>query len=47
MSNAGQTCVGVERVYVAQSAYHAFLDKLGQRVARCGPVTTRRPRTGR
>ncbi len=37
MSNAGQTCVGVERVYVAQSAYHAFLDKLGQRVARLRP----------
>ena len=37
MSNAGQTCVGVERVYVVESAYHAFLDKLGQRVAQLRP----------
>ncbi len=37
MSNAGQTCVGVERVYVEEPAYHAFLDKLGERVARLRP----------
>jgi acyl-CoA reductase-like NAD-dependent aldehyde dehydrogenase len=33
MSNAGQTCVGVERVYVVDSVYQRFLDKLSQRVA--------------
>src|SRR5690242_100713 len=37
MSNAGQTCVGVERVYVVDSVYHPFLDKLGERVARLRP----------
>ena len=29
MSNAGQTCVGVERVYVVEDVYHPFLEKLG------------------
>jgi acyl-CoA reductase-like NAD-dependent aldehyde dehydrogenase len=33
MSNAGQTCVGIERVYVVESVYPAFLEKLTQRVA--------------
>jgi len=28
MSNAGQTCIGVERIYVVDSAYDAFLGKL-------------------
>ena len=28
MSNAGQTCVGIERVYVASSVYHTFLERL-------------------
>jgi acyl-CoA reductase-like NAD-dependent aldehyde dehydrogenase len=28
LSNAGQTCVGVERVYVADPVYHSFLEKL-------------------
>jgi acyl-CoA reductase-like NAD-dependent aldehyde dehydrogenase len=37
MSNAGQTCVGVERVYVAESVYHSFLDKLAERVAKLRP----------
>ena len=37
MSNAGQTCAGVERVYVVDSVYHAFLDKLSQRVALLQP----------
>src|ERR1700722_19783853 len=37
MSNAGQTCVGVERVYVVESVYHAFLEKLGDRVAQLRP----------
>jgi acyl-CoA reductase-like NAD-dependent aldehyde dehydrogenase len=33
MSNAGQTCVGIERVYVVSGVYHAFLDKLRERVS--------------
>jgi acyl-CoA reductase-like NAD-dependent aldehyde dehydrogenase len=37
MSNAGQTCVGIERVYVVESAYPAFLEKLTQRVAALRP----------
>ena len=37
MSNAGQTCVGVERVYVVESVYHAFLDKLSDRVSQLRP----------
>jgi acyl-CoA reductase-like NAD-dependent aldehyde dehydrogenase len=37
MSNAGQTCVGVERVYVAEAVYHVFLDKLNDRVAKLRP----------
>src|SRR5262249_23671191 len=28
MTNAGQTCVGIERVYVADAVYDAFLDKV-------------------
>jgi succinate-semialdehyde dehydrogenase / glutarate-semialdehyde dehydrogenase len=31
MTNAGQTCVGIERVYVAGEVYDAFLAKLVQR----------------
>jgi acyl-CoA reductase-like NAD-dependent aldehyde dehydrogenase len=37
MSNAGQTCVGVERVYVAEAVYHSFLSKLEERVSRLRP----------
>jgi acyl-CoA reductase-like NAD-dependent aldehyde dehydrogenase len=37
MSNAGQTCTGVERVYVVESVYSAFLGKLSQRVAALRP----------
>jgi acyl-CoA reductase-like NAD-dependent aldehyde dehydrogenase len=37
LSNAGQTCVGVERVYVAQGVYHTFLEKLTDRVTRVRP----------
>jgi acyl-CoA reductase-like NAD-dependent aldehyde dehydrogenase len=33
MSNAGQTCVGVERVYVAEAVYQPFLEKLTARLA--------------
>ncbi|GAA3232971.1 aldehyde dehydrogenase family protein [Actinocorallia longicatena] len=31
MSNAGQTCVGVERIYVVESVYEEFLGKLSAR----------------
>jgi acyl-CoA reductase-like NAD-dependent aldehyde dehydrogenase len=37
LSNAGQTCVGVERVYVVQDVYHTFLEKLTDRVTRIRP----------
>src|ERR1700719_3412766 len=37
MSNAGQTCVGVERVYVVDSVYHAFLERLTQKVSELRP----------
>jgi len=37
MSNAGQTCVGVERVYVAEAVYHSFLERLIQRVSELRP----------
>ncbi|MFI6604550.1 aldehyde dehydrogenase family protein [Nonomuraea sp. NPDC050536] len=45
MSNAGQTCVGVERVYVVDAVYEPFMRELGERVARVkagehyGPIT--------
>ncbi len=48
MSNAGQTCVGVERVYVVESVYHAFLDKLSDRVVEAAARRRRgAPPTGR
>lgn len=37
LSNAGQTCVGVERVYVVDAVYHTFLEKLTERVAGLRP----------
>ncbi len=37
MSNAGQTCVGVERVYVADAVYHTFLEKLNDRIGKLRP----------
>ncbi|HEY0719033.1 MAG TPA: aldehyde dehydrogenase family protein [Streptosporangiaceae bacterium] len=37
LSNAGQTCVGVERVYVADPVYETFLAKLTERVAALRP----------
>jgi acyl-CoA reductase-like NAD-dependent aldehyde dehydrogenase len=33
MSNAGQTCVGVERVYVAEAVYQPFMEKLNEQLA--------------
>jgi acyl-CoA reductase-like NAD-dependent aldehyde dehydrogenase len=37
MANAGQTCVGIERVYVADAVYHSFLERLTQRVSSLRP----------
>ena len=37
MSNAGQTCVGIERVYVADAVYHSFLERVTQKVAGLRP----------
>jgi acyl-CoA reductase-like NAD-dependent aldehyde dehydrogenase len=49
MSNAGQTCIGVERVYVVESAYDDFIGRLTEkaralrpgedRAASYGPIT--------
>ena len=37
LSNAGQTCIGVERVYVVENVYHTFLEKLSERVSQLRP----------
>jgi acyl-CoA reductase-like NAD-dependent aldehyde dehydrogenase len=37
MSNAGQTCIGVERVYVVDAVYHTFVEKLAEKVATLKP----------
>src|SRR6266487_871469 len=37
VSNAGQTCIGVERVYVVEAVYHTFLEKLAERMAGARP----------
>ena len=37
LSNAGQTCVGVERIYVSQDVYHTFIEKMAERVASLRP----------
>jgi acyl-CoA reductase-like NAD-dependent aldehyde dehydrogenase len=37
LSNAGQTCVGVERVYVADPVYHSFLEKLIEKMSDIRP----------
>lgn len=41
LSNAGQSCAGVERIYVHRDVYDAFMAKLGEKVAqlRVGPDT--------
>ena len=41
MSNAGQTCVGIERVYVVGDVYQPFVDKLRERVAAIRPGADR------
>jgi acyl-CoA reductase-like NAD-dependent aldehyde dehydrogenase len=37
MSNAGQTCIGIERVYVAEGVYHSFMERLTGRVSKLRP----------
>jgi acyl-CoA reductase-like NAD-dependent aldehyde dehydrogenase len=37
MSNAGQTCVGVERVYVVDSVYETFVDRLAKQASALRP----------
>jgi acyl-CoA reductase-like NAD-dependent aldehyde dehydrogenase len=37
LSNGGQTCVGIERVYVAEGVYHSFLEKLADKMAEVRP----------
>jgi acyl-CoA reductase-like NAD-dependent aldehyde dehydrogenase len=37
LSNAGQTCVGIERVYVVGEIYHTFLEKLAEKIAQVRP----------
>ena len=37
LSNAGQTCVGVERAYAVDEVYHTFLEKLAERAAAVRP----------
>jgi acyl-CoA reductase-like NAD-dependent aldehyde dehydrogenase len=37
MSNAGQTCVGVERVYVVDSVYESFVDRLAAQAGQLRP----------
>ena len=37
MSNAGQTCIGIERVYVADAVYHCFLERLTSKVSSLRP----------
>ncbi|HEV3397757.1 MAG TPA: aldehyde dehydrogenase family protein, partial [Actinomycetes bacterium] len=37
MANAGQTCLGIERVYVVDAVYERFLAKLVERAARVRP----------
>ncbi|GAA4471556.1 aldehyde dehydrogenase family protein [Rhodococcus olei] len=37
MGNAGQTCAGVERIFVADQVYDAFVDKLTEHASRLRP----------
>ncbi len=37
MANAGQVCIGIERVYVAEAVYHPFLEKLNDRLGKLRP----------
>ncbi|EHR53695.1 NAD-dependent aldehyde dehydrogenase [Saccharomonospora marina XMU15] len=44
-SNAGQTCVGVERVYVHQQVYDTFVSKVVQRAKQVSPGSDYGPMT--
>ena len=46
-TNAGQTCTGVERVYVHERVYDEFLDRSPTRRASCGATTAPTPRSAR
>lgn len=46
VSNAGQTCVGVERIYVEQDVYHTFIEKLADRVSGLRPGDDREAHYG-
>jgi acyl-CoA reductase-like NAD-dependent aldehyde dehydrogenase len=37
MSNAGQTCIGIERVYVTEGAYDEFVSEITRRAAELSP----------
>ncbi len=37
LSNAGQSCIGVERVYVVASVYDSFLERVTERAAKVRP----------
>ena len=37
MSNAGQTCIGIERVYVTEGSYDAFVSEITSRAAKLHP----------
>src|SRR5690348_78093 len=45
MSNAGQTCIGIERVYATERVYDAFLAKLTEKAGRVRPGTSYGPIT--
>ena len=47
MSNAGQTCVGVERVYVHEDVADEFIDAGEERPASCAPAATPARTSGR
>ena len=40
MSNAGQTCIGIERVYATDKVYDAFVAELTRAAPACGPART-------
>jgi acyl-CoA reductase-like NAD-dependent aldehyde dehydrogenase len=37
MSNAGQTCIGIERVYIADAVYRGFVERLTAKVSELRP----------
>jgi acyl-CoA reductase-like NAD-dependent aldehyde dehydrogenase len=45
MSNAGQTCIGIERIYATDKVYDEFLAKLTEKTAKVTPGTSYGPIT--